>query len=85
VTAAVRVHTPIKGQSAADKIRELARVHGVSYVPGPRDAWAQKVTELSGDDVLLDEVENLILALERAKVLTGAEATQLHIAYYHEK
>ena len=72
-------------QSTADKIRALARANGVTYEPGPRDAWANKVTELAGDSVQLDDIENLILALERAKVLTGTEATKLHIAYYHEK
>jgi hypothetical protein len=72
-------------QSTADKVRALARAHGVAYVPGPNDAWARKVTELSGDDVRLDEVQNLILTLSRAKVVSKAEAVQLHIAYYHEK
>ncbi|MGN8119204.1 hypothetical protein [Labrys sp. 22185] len=79
---AVRVDAHL---STAERVRRLARQHGVTYTPGPRDAWAGKVTELAGDAIEPDEIRDLILALQRAEVVTQAEAMQLNIAYYHEK
>lgn len=69
----------------ADHVRDLAAAHGVIYRPGALDAWADKVTELCGDDVLSDEIRDLILALKRHGVVSQAEATQLHLDYYKEK
>jgi len=43
------------------------------------------VTEFSGDEVEFDEVQNLILALSRAKIVSKDEAVQLQIAYFQEK
>jgi hypothetical protein len=72
-------------QSTADKIRALARAHGVVYEPGPRDEWANKVTELAGDTVQLDEIELTLLALRRAGVISKPERVQLHAAYLGER
>ena len=71
--------------STAERVRRLARQHAVSYTPGPRDAWASKVTELACDAIEPDEIRDLILALQRAEVVNQTEAMQLNIAYYDEK
>ena len=69
-----------KAAVAAD-IRQLARQHGVTYEASALDAWADQVTHLAGDDVELDDVENLLVALVRAKAITSKESTILHAAY----
>ena len=65
----------------AEDIRQLARQHGVTYEASALDAWADQVTRLAGDDVELDDVENLLVALVRAKAITSKESTILHAAY----
>lgn len=69
------------GMSVADRIRMLAREHDVSYVPGPLDAWADKISELCGDYVELDHIELTLLALRRAGVITDQAKTWLLAAY----
>lgn len=61
----------------AEHIRALAAEHGVSYAPAKRDAWAQDVTRLAGDSVVLDEIELLLVALQRAGHLTRPAALKL--------
>jgi len=65
-------------------ILALAAVHGVSYAPREIDAWAGHVTRLAGDDVVLDHIELLLLALQRAGHLSRPEALQLQVKYLRE-
>lgn len=65
-------------------IIHLAERHGVSYRSTATDAWAQEVTRLADDDVILDEVELLLIALQRAGHLSRAEALRLQVSYLRE-
>jgi hypothetical protein len=73
------------GMSVAGFVRSLAEEHGVVYVPGPYDAWANKVTELCGDEVVSDDIDNLILALRRTNVITKQQRMWLIVACYKER
>lgn len=66
-------------------IGDLARQHNVRYIPTGDDALAEVITRLSDDDVIMDEVELLLLALERAGVVPSADVVPLHVNYLREK
>jgi hypothetical protein len=68
----------------ATAILNLARDHGVTYRPTKVDAWADHVTRLADDDVVLDDIELLLLELERSGQLTGPEAARLQVNYLRE-
>jgi hypothetical protein len=72
-------------QSAtATHIRELAKKHSVTYVRRSYDELAHHITRLAGDDVQLDEVEQLLIALQRSGHLSRVEMIRLQAAYLHE-
>jgi hypothetical protein len=74
-----------RAQSAtATRIRNLARKYRVAYVRTKRDAIAHHITRLAGDDVELDEIERLLIALQRAGYLTRIEAVRLQANYLRE-
>lgn len=65
----------------ARHVHRLARENRVIYQRGPRDALAENITQLSGDDVRLDETELLLIALQRAGVLTRRDAVRMQADY----
>jgi hypothetical protein len=69
---------------AADAIRALAQRHKVAYTETATDLLGHHITRLAGDDVKLDDIELLLLALERSGHVGGVEATRLHAAYLHQ-
>lgn len=69
----------------ADFIVALAAQHGVAYVETPHDKLANVITHLSDDDVEFDEIEWLIIALERAGYIKREEVLPLHYGYLKEK
>lgn len=69
----------------AEFIRDLAKQHNVVYVKTSYDDLAETITRLSDDDVVMDDVENLIIALERAGILPSEEVVPLHVNYLREK
>jgi hypothetical protein len=71
--------------TAAEKIHALARTHGVTYTRSALDDFGDTITRLSGDDVELDETEWLLVALGRAKIIAGVDATLLHARYLRER
>ena len=75
----------VAASHAAAIIRALAAKHNVSYVETTLDVWANKITELCGDDVQLGEIELILVALQRAGHMTGREATQLQAEYLRER
>ena len=77
--------TAIPVTGLAKYVVDLARQHGVSYVRTADDALAEVITSLADDEVKLDEVEALLLALERAGVIESADVVPLHINYLREK
>lgn len=63
----------------------LARRYGVAYIKTPNDELAEVITHLSDDDVEMDNVELLLIALERAGVVASENVVPLHINYLREK
>ena len=68
-----------------DYIRELANRHDVTYVMTHGDRLANTFARLSDDDVELDEVVLLLIALERAGVIPSEAVVPLHIRYLPER
>ena len=66
-------------------ITDLAKKHDVKYVKTSTDTLADTITNLSDDDVAMDRVECLLIALERAGVVDGESVVPLHINYLREK
>lgn len=76
----------IPTQNVAAYILDLADRHGVRYEKGPDDDLAVAlITRLSVEEVAMDDIENLLLALARAKVVTTQEMMSLLGAYLDEK
>jgi hypothetical protein len=74
-----------QSQSAtAIAVRKLAEKHHVAYVRTHSDALAHHITRLAGDRVELDEVERLLIALQRAGHLSRVEAVRLQASYLRE-
>jgi hypothetical protein len=65
-------------------IRRLANANNVTVVVSPNDVFAQHVTRLSGDDVAFDAIENTIVALQRAGILSRTQAVRLQARYLRE-
>ena len=70
--------------AVAVRIRKLAQEHHVTYVHTSRDVLAHHITRLAGDDVQLDEVEQLLIALQRSGHLSRSEMVKLQAAYLRE-
>ena len=65
-------------------IRRLASANNVAFVTSSNDIFAQHVTRLSGDDVNFDDIENIIVALQRAGILSRIQAVRLQARYLRE-
>ena len=68
----------------AARIRKMAEERRVTYVRRPRDVQAHHITRLAGDDVEFDEIEQLLIALQRSGYLSHGEMVQLQAAYLRE-
>ena len=66
-------------------IADLAKRHGVTYTKTPFDQLAEIITNLSDDDVEMDDVEFLLIALERAGIVPSEQVVALHVNYLREK
>ena len=78
------MHGTRSHKTTAAAIRALAERHAVAYSQTASDVLAHHVTRLSGDDVVLDEPELLLIALQRAGHLSRAEAVLLQADYLRE-
>jgi hypothetical protein len=70
--------------TVAAAIRQMAEEHHVAYAGTKNDALARHIARLAGDDVELDEVERLLIALQRAGHLSRADAVRLQASYLRE-
>jgi predicted transcriptional regulator len=70
--------------ATAARIRRMAEEYHVAYVRTPRDALAHHITRLAGDDVQLDEIEQLLIALQRSGHLSRVEMVKLQATYLRE-
>jgi hypothetical protein len=70
--------------STAALIREMAARYMVSYVPTQSDLLANHITRLSSDNVELDEIECMLIALQRAGHITRDQLVHLQACYLRE-
>jgi hypothetical protein len=73
-----------KHHYTAEVIRRLATANNVAVVLTSNDIFAQHVTRLAGDDVNFDDIENTIVALQRAGLLSRVQAVRLQARYLRE-
>lgn len=67
-----------------DFIINLARANNINYIKTGCDELAVNFTRLSDDEVVFDDIENLIIALERAGIIASKDVVPLHISYLRE-
>jgi hypothetical protein len=65
-------------------VLDLGKRHSVVYVKANTDALANDITRLASSDVHLDDLECLLIALERAGVVQRKDVVRLHIDYLRE-
>jgi hypothetical protein len=70
--------------ATATVIRRMAERHHVTYVRTQTDELAHHITRLAGDDVELDEIEQILIALQRAGHVSRAELVRLQAKYLRE-
>jgi hypothetical protein len=75
---------PRRQSATAAAIREMARQHHVHYVGTQSDVFAHHMTRLAGDTVILDDVEQTLLALQRAGHLSRRDLVRLQASYLRE-
>ena len=73
-------------ESVSERVRRLAVEHNVRYVRGKLDEFADAVTQLA-DNVLpaADETMDLLVALHRCNVISGAENMALALQHIRER
>jgi len=81
---AMNVAVKLERQNAEQTIRDLAREHGVTAERLPIDDWADDIARLSDAEVESDEVEDLLLTLERAGIIDGATGLHLYAEYLRQ-
>lgn len=72
-------------KSVAEYVRALANEHGVSDEEDRYDRMARVISGLSGDDVELDSVERLLVALSKKGIISGTERVLIHQKYLNER
>jgi hypothetical protein len=76
--------TDRRPSNAEEHIRNLARRYRVAYAETPTDRLAHQITRLAGDTVELDEIERLLIGLQRAGHLSRPEMILLQARYLRE-
>lgn len=66
------------------QVRALAHQHNVTYKAGPRDGFARTMSNLAGNSVQLDSTGKLIVALQRAGVISRDVAVVLQAQYMRQ-
>lgn len=72
-------------KSIANEIRKLARAHKVTAKRDSVSRMAACITSLSGDTVVLDQIEQLLVNLKRKDVISTSELLALQVRYLKEK
>jgi hypothetical protein len=65
-------------------IWQLVEQHGIHYVSTRSDEWAHHVTRLVDAEVILDDVEKALIALQRGGHLSRREMVRLQAQYLRE-
>lgn len=71
-------------QSALQIIKALAAKHGVGASVSELDKYAGDMARLAGDDVQLDEVEQMLANVGKLGLYDGKDLTRLHARYLTE-
>lgn len=72
-------------KSVASEVRQLARAHKVTSKRDGVSRMAACITSLSGDTVVLDSVEQLLVNLKRKGVMTTSDLLAMQVRYLTEK
>lgn len=75
----------VEKRNVEEYVLALAAEHGVTAHRNATDRLAQVLTNLSGDDSVLDDIEQLLVALKRKGVIQGAEMLMLQAEYLNGK
>lgn len=75
----------IPEKNIAQFVQNLADEHGIVYVRTGLDDLAEKITELSGDDIKPDYTEKLIITLKKKGVIDSRQFVKILGAYLDEK
>lgn len=70
--------------ATADLIADLARRHLVELTATESDVLARHISRLAGDDVVLDDIEQTLMSLQRAGHLSRRELVRLQARYLRE-
>ncbi len=76
---------PLPTANVARFVADLAREHGVVVVRTKLDQFAEKLTELSGDDVRLDATELALVKLTERGIITAREMSMLILNHIREQ
>lgn len=76
---------PLPTANVAGFVADLAREHGAVVVRTKLDQFAEKLTELSGDDVRLDATELALVKLTEHGVITAREMGMLILNHIREQ
>jgi hypothetical protein len=79
-----RTTESLTASSTAALIRDMATKYHVSYTPTQSDLLANHITRLSSDTVSLDEVERLLIGLQRAGHISRDQLVRLQAQYLRE-
>lgn len=74
----------LTASSTAALIRAMAARHRVNYVQTRSDQFANHITRLSDDTIELDEIEQLLIALQRAGHISRDQLVHLQARYLRE-
>ncbi len=66
-------------------VQRLAHERGVSYMRDEIDDFAEAVSRLSDAEVDLDEIQWLLMALDREAIVTSQQAILLHAIYLRQR
>lgn len=72
-------------KSVASEVRQLARAHKVTAKRDSVSRMASCITSLSGDTVVLDTVEQLLVNLKRKGVMSTSDLLAMQVRYLTEK
>ncbi|MGY4493837.1 hypothetical protein [Pseudomonas sp. TE3610] len=72
-------------RSVAREVHKLAKAHKVSAIRDDISQMATCITSLSGDTVVLDTVEQLLVNLKRKGVMSTSDVLALQVRYLSEK
>jgi hypothetical protein len=74
----------LPASSTAALIQQMAARYKVAYVPTQADLLANDMSRLADDPVKLDEIECLLIALQRAGHISRDQLVQLQARYLRE-